>query len=333
VEASLKQAGLSYVVFAGVTPNPKDFEVIAGEALYRKEQCDVIVAVGGGSPIDCAKGIGIVASNERPIGQFEGVDQVGIPGPPLVCIPTTAGTSADVSQFAIITDPARKVKMAFVSKALVPDVALIDPETTTTMTAELTAATGMDALVHAIEAFVSNASSPVTDLQALEAIRLVAAHLKRAISHPLDMRCREPMMLGSLLAGMAFSNTSLGLTHAMAHSLGGCLDLPHGDSNAALLEHVVAFNFESASARYVRVGEALGLRMGGLSPADQKARLVEAIASLKREVGLAQTLKHWGVKRADLRQLAENAVNDPCLATNPVQASVQQIEQIYEQAL
>ncbi len=333
VERSLKEAGLPYVVFAGVTSNPKDLEVEAGAALYREEECDVIVAVGGGSPMDCAKGIGVVATNQRPIQAVEGVDRVHTPGPPLICIPTTAGTSADISQFAIITDVARKVKMAVVSKAMVPDVALVDSETTTTMPAELTASTGFDALVHAVEAFVSNANSPVTDLQALEAIRLIAANLKGAIAHPLDRGYREQMMLGSLLAGMAFSNASLGLTHAMAHSLGGVLDLPHGNSNGMLLEHVVGFNFESARARYLRVAEAFGVDLAGLSPAVQKSRLVEAIATFRRELGIVQSLKDWGVTRADLRHLAENAFNDACVATNPVQPSIEQIEQLYEQAL
>jgi len=332
VENALAQAGLPFVVFSDVTPNPKDTEVMAGAALYLREQCDVIVAVGGGSPMDCAKGIGVVASNRENILWFEGVDQIEKPCPPLICIPTTAGTAADISQFAIITDTARKVKIAIISKVVVPDLALVDPLTTTTMPADLTAATGIDALVHAIEAYVSNANSPVTDLNALEAIRLVSRNLKGAIEHPLDLRFRNPMMLASLLAGMAFSNASLGLVHAMAHSLGGFADLPHGDCNALLLEHVVAFNFDSVPERYVSIAKAFGLEIIDLPKAEQRTRLVDALRRFRIEAGVTGGLQEMGMKKTDLAKLAENALQDPCSVTNPIQPTLQDIEMIYERA-
>src|SRR5690349_14591294 len=170
---SLRDEDIPYIIFSEVTPNPRGSEVMTGVQVYQREGCNLIVAVGGGSPMDCAKGIGIASANRKDVFEFEGVDQVPLPGPPLICIPTTAGSSADVSQFAIITHLERKVKIAIISKMVVPDVALIDPMTTITLDAELTASTGMDALVHGIEAFVSNANSPMTDLHALEAIRLV----------------------------------------------------------------------------------------------------------------------------------------------------------------
>ncbi|WP_425430015.1 iron-containing alcohol dehydrogenase [Desulfamplus magnetovallimortis] len=177
VNASLKSRGIKTVVFNNVSPNPRDHEVMAGRELFLDERCDLIVAVGGGSPMDCAKGIGIVSSNQGHILDFEGVDKVPVPGPPLVCIPTTAGTAADISQFAIISDSKCRVKRAIISKTMVPDLALIDPETTVTMSPELTAETGMDALVHAFEAYVSNAASPVTDLNALKAVSLINNNL------------------------------------------------------------------------------------------------------------------------------------------------------------
>lgn len=332
VENALRESKLQSVVFSDVTPNPKDTEVMAGAALYLQEQCDVIIAVGGGSPMDCAKGIGVVASNGENILWFEGVDRIEKPCPPLICIPTTAGSSADISQFAIITDTARKVKIAIVSKVVVPDLALVDPRTTTTMPAELTVATGVDALVHAIEAYVSNANSPVTDLNALEAIRLVSRNLKGALEHPLDLRFRNPMMLASLLAGMAFSNASLGLVHAMAHSLGGYSDLPHGDCNALLLEHVVAFNFASVPERYVQIAKAFGLEMDELPAREQKSRLVDALRRFRIELGITGGLRELGMNKADLQKLAENALKDPCGVTNPIQATVGDIEMIYERA-
>ncbi len=333
VEKKLKEAGIPFAVFDQLTPNPKDFEVMAGADIYRSEQCNVIIAVGGGSPMDCAKGIGIVVTNGQSILAFEGVDQIPIPSPPLICLPTTAGTSADVSQFAIITATERRVKIAIISRAMVPDVALIDPGTTVTMPAGLTAATGMDALTHAIEAYVSNASSPLTDLNALGAIRLVMKHLLGAVQEPETLDHRQGMMLGSLLAGLAFSNASLGLVHAMAHALGGYLNLAHGECNAILLEHVVRFNFDAAADRYGTVGQTIGLPLAGLTIEEQKAMLMETLVDFRRQVGIHQRLGDVGVSPADIPQLARNAFADPCLATNPIQPTLEEIEAIYERAL
>lgn len=333
VLGSLDAEGISWEVFQDVTPNPKDHEVAAGVRSYRDNGCDIIIGMGGGSPIDCAKGIGIAHANEMDVLKFEGVDEVPMPGPPLICIPTTAGSSADVSQFAIISDTARKVKIAIISKTVVPDVSLIDPETTTTMPAGLTSATGIDALVHAMEAYVSNASSPITDLDALAAIPLLAENLVPAIQHPDDMRYRKNMMLGSLLAGLAFSNASLGLVHAMAHSLGGLLDAPHGLCNALLLNHVVGFNYSTVPERYDRIALAMGLDVSGVKPRQRRDALLQGIVRLREDAGIATTIGTLGVTREDVPQLSANAFNDPCLATNPRGASVQEIEGLYEAAL
>ena len=239
-----------------------------------------------------------MTSNGRHVLTFEGVDEVPIPGPPLICVPTTAGSSADVSQFAIITDHARRVKIAIVSKTVVPDAALIDPEVTTSMDARLTACTGIDALVHAIEACVSNASSPMTDLTALEAVR---PDYEQSGGHycvaPLAPNCAAQLMLGSLYAGMAFSNASLGAVHAMAHSLGGLLDLPHGQANALLLEHVVAYNFEAAPDRYLAIAAAMGVDTGGMDEAEAKAALLAGIATLRASAGITQSLGDIGLRR------------------------------------
>ncbi len=190
VTDSLEEVGLPYALFTGVSANPKVEEIMAGVALYREEECNALIAVGGGSPIDCAKGIGIVTSNNRHILLFEGVDMVKTPMPPLICVPTTGGTSADVSQFAIISNPLEKVKFAIISKSVVPDLALIDPATLTTMDSYLTACTGLDALTHAIEAYVSTARSSMTDLHAIEAIRLVSSNLIASITNPADLELR-----------------------------------------------------------------------------------------------------------------------------------------------
>jgi alcohol dehydrogenase class IV len=333
VLACLKEEGLEYAVFSSVTSNPKADEVMEGAELYQREGCNAIVAVGGGSPMDCAKGIGIVSANKRHIVEFEGVDKVELPTPPLICIPTTAGSAADVSQFAIITDTRRRVKFAIISKMIVPDVALIDPVTTTSMTTELTACTGMDAFCHAIEAFVSTAHSPITDVHALQAIRLISDYMLPAMKEPDKIVLRGEMMLASLEAGLAFSNASLGAVHAMAHSLGGLLDAPHGECNAILLPYVVEFNFPTVPDRYREVGKAMGLEMDDIASRDTVSALVAAIDRLNEGAGLTYTLGQLGVGRGVIPELAEIAMHDPCIFTNPRQPRRQDIETIYEKAL
>ncbi len=333
VLAELEQAHVGIELFTEVTINPKDREVMAGAERYRKAHCDLVVAVGGGSPMDCGKAIAAVVANDRDVRSFAGVDQVPLAPPPVICIPTTAGTAAEISRFAIITDTSNNIKFAIISNTMIPTLALIDPETTTTMSSELTATTGIDALVHAIEAYVSTQNSTVTDLYALEAIRLISGNLRQALAHPHNPIHREAMMLGSLLAGLAFSNASLGLVHAMAHSLGGLLDLAHGECNALLLEHVVNYNFDSARERYAQIGLTMGLPMKGLNAVEQKIRLIAALAALRRDVNLAHPLRDLGVASEDIPVLAQNALLDPCIATNPCTPTREDIAQIYESAL
>jgi len=331
VEESLRKLDIDFITYDNVTPNPKDHEVMAGVDVYRKNDCDLIIAVGGGSPMDCAKGIGVVAGNPLDILEFEGVDEVPNPGPPLIFIPTTAGTSADVSQFAIITDSKREVKIAIISKMVIPDIALVDPETTMTMPPELTAATGMDALCHSFEAFVSTASSPLTDMAALSSIKLVKDNLLGAYQQPKNMTYRNNMMMASLMAGLAFSNASLGLVHAMAHSLGGLLDLAHGECNAILLEKVVQFNHSAAEDKYNKIAEVMGLDINKERSRQNAAIIVDCITSLREQLGITQRLSSMGVSFSDIPQLAGYAFNDPCLATNPRTTNPTEIEKIYEQ--
>lgn len=333
VRRSVEEAGLAVEVFSAVSPNPRGDEVMLGVEAYRSRGCDVIIAVGGGSPIDCAKGISIVSTNQGHILSFEGIDKVGRPGAPLVCIPTTAGTSADVSQFAIITDRAHRRKLAIISKTVVPDVSLIDPETTTTMDAYLTTCTGLDALVHAVEAFVSLAHSPILDLHALEAIRLIRDNLQAAREHPDDLERREQVMRAALHAGIAFSNASLGAVHAMSHSLGGFLDLPHGESNALLLDHVMAFNYQAAPERYDQIGTAFGLDLRGMAAREKKRALCAEIQGFKQRLGVADGLVARGVGRSDVLDLARNALVDACIVTNPRPAAQRDLEVIYEEAM
>lgn len=333
VQDDLTAAGIPSVVFHSLTPNPKDHEIMAGAAMYAREHCDVIVAIGGGSVIDCAKGIGVAHTNGCSVLEFEGVDKVVVPGPPLICIPTTAGSSADISQFCILVNSAERYKIAIISKSMVPDVALIDPVTTMTMDPHLTACTGLDALTHAVEAYVSTANSPIVDIHALEAIRLVWNNLEAAFANPDSLPARENMLLGSLQAGIAFSNASLGAVHALAHPLGGYLDLPHGECNALLLEHVIRFNGDAVPERYRNIAEIVGIDTRGMSARQVVDSITDEITNFRAKVGVGDSLRSRGVRGSDIPELARHAVRDVCLVTNPKLARIDDIKAIYGEAL
>ncbi|WP_075173172.1 alcohol dehydrogenase-like regulatory protein ErcA [Neptunomonas phycophila] len=333
VIASLEAQDIDYAVFTNVSPNPRCEEVMAGAEFYIEQGCNVIVGVGGGSPMDCAKGIGIVSTHGRHILEFVGVDMIDRPIPPLIFVPTTAGTSADVSQFAIISDQAEMIKVSIVSKSVVPDVSLIDPETTVTVDPFLSACTGVDALVHAIEAFVSTGAGPLTDMHALDAIRIINTHLVDLVNNPKDIFLREQIMLGSMKAGLAFSNAILGAVHAMSHSLGGFLDLPHGLCNAMLLEHVINFNYPEAESRFKVIAQTLGIDVRGLTTLQVKQRLIQHLVALKANVGLTQKLGINGVTPSDIPILSAKAMTDPCILTNPRRSNQRDVEVVYEEAL
>ncbi len=329
----LKKAEIDVVLYDHFSPNPRDFQVMEGARVYLDEGCEAIVAVGGGSTMDYAKGVGIVVVNSGHILDYEGIDKIKRPTPPLICIPTTAGSAADVSQFAIITDTKREVKIAIVSKAVVPDLSLIDPETTLTLDARFTAITGMDTLTHAIEAYVSRAHSPLTDVHALEAIRLVSKYLKDTIKDLKNIKLRGKMMQACTQAGFAFSNAILGAVHAMTHALGGFMDLPYGSSNALLLARVVEFNFDAVPERYKRIAQTMGLKVAGKRDEQVREELVQHLIDFHEQVGITQTLGQLGVTKEDIPGLARKAKNDPCLLTNPKDLSVEDIEVIYVNSL
>ncbi|MFT3913199.1 MAG: iron-containing alcohol dehydrogenase [Anaeromyxobacteraceae bacterium] len=332
VERSLAEAGLERARFDGVSPNPRASQSEAGAARYAADGCNVIVAVGGGSVIDCAKGIGIVASNGGDVLSFEGFDQLECPIPPLVCVPTTAGSAADVSQFAIINDERTRTKLPLVSKALVPDVSLLDPVPLLTQPAALTFASGVDALSHAVEALFSTGASPLTTTFAEQAIRLSATHLPRALERPGELEERSATMEASLLAGLAFSNASLGAGHALAHALGGRWDGVHGEYNAVLLPHVVRYNAAAAPGPTRQLGVALGLDLAGCPEAELGERVAGALAEFLARLGTARGLGALGVGRASLPALAATALEDPCMATNPRCPAPGELEALLEAA-
>lgn len=329
---NLDELEIKYKIYANVSENPRDYEVMEGAEIFIENECQAVLAVGGGSPIDCAKAIGIVVSNNRHILEFEGVDQVELPAPPLICIPTTAGTSADISQFSIIRDMERNIKIAIISKTLIPDVSLIDPVVSTSMDAFLTACTGLDALTHAVEALGSNGSSFITDNHAIHAIQLVSNNLKNAIDNPGNIDYRYNMMVASLEAGLAFSNASLGAVHAMAHSLGGYYNLKHGECNALLLNFVMDFNYEKATDKYNLIGELLGVDLKKLTSTEKRKSTIGAVQKLKEEVGISHSLKNLDVSLSDIPTLSKYSIKDPCIITNPKEPTESDIETIFKEA-
>ncbi len=330
---SLEEKDIQYVIYPKVTPNPHDEEVMSGVEVFTYNNCKGILAIGGGSPIDCAKAIGIVASNGQNVLSFEGIDKVRIPGPPIVCIPSTAGASADVSQFSIIRDMKRLVKIAIISKALVPDVSLIDPVTSLTMDSYLTACTGLDALTHSIEAYVSNAHSIITDNHALNAMRIIKTNLDKALKNPDDLKIRYNLHVASLEAGLAFSNASLGAVHAMAHSLGGYYNLMHGELNAILLSHVIDFNFSVQPDRFNAIAGIFDVPLKGVSESQRKKLLLDKIRSFVNSSGVTSTLEKKGVKRVDIPLISKNAIHDPCIITNPRKVVKEDLETIISNAM
>lgn len=320
-------------IFDDVSPNPRDFEAMVGAEFFLAHDCDIIIAIGGGSPIDCAKCISIVSTNGDHILSYEGVDQIKLPGPPLICIPSTSGTSADVSQFAIITDTNDNIKRAIISKKVVPDLALIDPVPLKTMDMYLTACTGMDALTHAIEAYVSNAHSVLTDVHALAAISLVGRYLADAVDPDRSIETLYHMMSASLQAGLAFSNASLGAVHAMAHALGGLLDLAHGECNSILLEHVIRMNFHAVPDRYRSIAQALGITTEELTDDRVCDALTSYMSELRNKVNIASGIKTATLNKEILTQLVTAAQNDPCMITNPKEVTDDELRLIYERIL
>lgn len=329
----LTEQGIESVVFDRVKANPTITNVNEGLNTLKQCHCDFVVSLGGGSPHDCAKGIALVARNGGEIADYEGVDQSKLPQLPLIAINTTAGTASEMTRFAIITDEKRHVKMAIVDKHTTPVLSINDPSLMLSMPASLTAATGMDALTHAIEAYVSTAATPITDAVALKAIELINDNLPTAVTEPEDMFAREQMAYAQFMAGMAFNNASLGYVHAMAHQLGGFYDLPHGVCNAVLLPHVQRYNAQVSAKRLKDVATSMGVDTSEMSDQQGAEAAIQAIETLARKVGIPEGLEMLDVKVSDIPLLAENALKDVCGLTNPKQASHAEICAIFKAAL
>jgi alcohol dehydrogenase len=333
VQALLSAQDVKSVVFDGAQPNPTVGNVRAGLALLQQHQCDCVISLGGGSPHDCAKGIALCATNGGEISDYEGVDRSAKPQLPLIAINTTAGTASEMTRFCIITDETRHIKMAIVDRNVTPILSVNDPELMLAKPKGLTAATGMDALTHAVEAYVSIAATPITDTCALKAVELIAKYLRTAVAHGDNLEAREQMAYAQFLAGMAFNNASLGYVHAMAHQLDGFYDLPHGVCNALLLPHVEAFNAQTSAARLADVAAAMGVAVDKAKPEAGAQACLAAIRKLALDIGIPASLSELGVKEKDIPLLATNALKDACGLTNPRRASQADIEGIFRGAM
>lgn len=329
----LEKINVEYKIYDEVKPNPTVTNVEKGIDVFNEAKCDFVISFGGGSSHDCAKAIALVLENGGEIADYEGVDVSTKMQKPLIAINTTAGTASEMTVFTIITDEKRHVKMAIVDKHIIPLIAVNDPLVMHAMPKGLTAATGMDALTHAIEAYVSTAATPVTDACAQKAIELIVKSLEKAVTDGNDNEARSDMAYAEYLAGMAFSNASLGYVHAMAHQLGGLYDLPHGVCNAVLLPHVQNFNKSACSSRLADVAKFMGIDTESLTIEQAAESCIAEIQRLNKRVGIVPGLSELGVKEEDFKLLAENAMKDACGLTNPIQPTLEEVISLFKAAM
>ena len=329
----LDQAGLSYEIYSNIKANPTIENVQTGVAAFKKSGADYIIAIGGGSSMDTAKAIGIIIANPEfeDVRSLEGVAPTKNPCVPIIAVPTTAGTAAEVTINYVITDVEKKRKFVCVDTHDIPVVAVIDPEMMSSMPKGLTAATGMDALTHAIEGYTTKAAWEMTDMFHIKAIEVIARSLRAACEN--DPKGREDMALGQYIAGMGFSNVGLGIVHSMAHPLGALYDTPHGVANAILLPTVMEYNAPMTKDKYREIARAMGVKgVDEMSQAEYREAAINAVKKLANDVGIPPSLKGI-IKEVDIPFLAKSAFHDACRPGNPRETSIEDIEQLYKSLL
>lgn len=329
----LEGAGLDYEIYSNIKPNPTIENVQTGVEAFKKSGADYLIAIGGGSSMDTAKGIGIVIANPEfeDIRSLEGVAPTKNKSVPIFAVPTTAGTAAEVTINYVITDVEKNRKMVCVDPKDIPVVAFVDPEMMSSMPKGLTAATGMDALTHAIEGYITAGAWELSDMFHLKAIEIISRSLRNAVANTPEGRA--DMALGQYVAGMGFSNVGLGIVHSMAHPLGAFYDTPHGVANALLLPYVMEYNAESPAApKYINIAKAMGVNTDGMTEAEGVKAAVEAVKALSLSIGIPQKLHEISVKEEDIPALAVAAFNDVCTGGNPRPTSVAEIEVLYRKA-
>ncbi|MDE6127509.1 MAG: lactaldehyde reductase [Muribaculaceae bacterium] len=330
----LRRAGIPYEVFSEIKPNPTVANVKAGVKAFAESGADFILAIGGGSSIDTAKAVGIISNNPEfaDVVSLEGVADTRRKSVPVIALPTTAGTAAEVTINYVITDEANEKKMVCVDPNDIPAIAIVDAELMYTLPRSLTAATGMDALTHAIEGLITRGAWEMSDMFELKAIEMIARHLPTAVAEPSNAEARDGMAVAQYIAGMAFSNVGLGAVHGMAHPLGAIFDIPHGVANALLLPVVMEFNAPAAIEKYGRIAGAMGVDTAGMSPEEAAAAAVEAVRALAVRVGIPQHLSELGIGEADLPRLAAAAMADVCTPGNPRDVTEADLLALYRKA-
>ncbi|UTF50139.1 iron-containing alcohol dehydrogenase [Desulfomicrobium sp. ZS1] len=319
----LEASALKWVYYSNVSSNPRDYEVHLGADLYKAEGADVVIGLGGGSPLDMAKGVATVASNGGTIQDYEGANLIIRPLPPMIFLPSTAGSGSDISQFAIITDVARKVKMSLISRSLTPNVSIIDPDMLSTADDDLIVTSAVDALSHAVESYVSLIAHTLTETQALKAMHLILDNLKPALKtrDPLAM---ENLSMAAVCAGMSFSNASLGACHAIAHSLGGFFDTTHGMVHPVLLPAVMSYNLPACEEKMAIIGEiVLGKRLSSSLQTAEGG--IKRLKEIFLEIGTSVHFREIVDDESAFPQICEMATKDACLLTNPRPATAEQL--------
>ena len=331
----LDTAGIAYEVFSDVKPNPTVTNVRQGIDAYHKSGADFMIAVGGGSAIDTAKAIGIVVNNPEfaDIVSLEGCAPTKHKSVPVIALPTTAGTAAETTINYVIIDEAKQKKMVCVDPNDIPAVAVIDSELMYSLPRSLTAATGMDALTHAIEGYITKGAWAMSDMFEIEAIRMIARHLPVAVEHPTDVEARDGMAVAQYIAGMAFSNVGLGLVHGMAHPLGSLFDVPHGVANALLLPTVMEYNMPACLDKYPEIARAMGVNTDGMSREEASQAACSAVKELAVRVGIPQHLSELGITKDDIPALSRQAIEDVCTPGNPRDVDLATIEALYTAVL
>lgn len=331
----LENAGIPYEVFSEIKPNPTVSNVKAGVEAFAKSGADFIIAIGGGSSMDTAKAVGIITNNPEfaDVVSLEGVADTKKKSVPIIALPTTAGTAAEVTINYVITDEENEKKMVCVDPNDIPVMAIVDAELMYTLPRGLTAATGMDALTHAIEGLITKGAWEMSDMFELKAIEMIARYLETAVNEPQNAEARNGMAVAQYIAGMAFSNVGLGVVHGMAHPLGAIFDIPHGVANALLLPTVMEFNMPAAIDKYVQIAKAMNVYSAGMSNEEAAEAAVEAVRQLSIRVGIPQHLAELGIKAEDLDKLATAAASDVCTPGNPRFVDKEIIQRLYEKVL
>ncbi|MCD7133210.1 iron-containing alcohol dehydrogenase [Limosilactobacillus balticus] len=330
--ASLEKAGVDYAVFTGAEPNPKIRNVQAGKKMYQDENCDSIITVGGGSAHDCGKGIGIVLTNGDDISKLAGIETLKNPLPPLMAVNTTAGTGSELTRHAVITNEKTHLKFVVVSWRNIPLVSFNDPMLMLDIPKNITAATGCDAFVQAIEPYVSVDHNPITDSQCKEAIQLIQTALPEVVANGHNVEARTKMVEAEMLAGMAFNNANLGYVHAMAHQLGGQYDAPHGVCCALLLTTVEEYNLIACPERFAELAKVMGFDTTGLTLYEAAQKSIDGMREMCRLVGIPSSIKEIGAKPEDFEMMAKNALKDGNAFSNPRKGTVEDVVKLYQRA-